>query len=276
MAFMVDDGAKADDATGGATPDDTDTPPDTPPDTPDDTPAGPDATQGDDRLDADGAETLQARGGNDTIQAQDQSTAYGGAGNDSFDVRDDATAFGEAGNDKLNTVDRSGAFGGDGNDTFDATDGSAGYGGDGNDTIVGFTETTLTGGAGRDLFVARTFGEERPYVYDRTTPEQFDLAYVQDETITITDFTKGPDALQIDLDGAVPTQVDLADDGTDTTVTLSFANSAGDPFTSSVVLKQVTGLTLDDLAFSNGAKVETVSNDGKYIMALNPGTPATV
>lgn len=159
--------------------------------------------------------------GSDRIDAMDAAVTYGGEGSDTLSVANSLMGtklFGDEGNDVLsyasNNVggEEARLFGGEGDDTLFSQDNGQNYeamlytdndsffdggngndlmqvvaggtavGGEGDDTIVGFTETTLKGGAGRDLFVARTFGEDRPYVYDDTTPEQFDLAYVEDET----------------------------------------------------------------------------------------------
>lgn len=252
--------------------------------------------------------------GDDRLSLMDSATAYGGAGNDRLSLSNSADAaelYGDDGNDILTYSstgsggenpslfggngddalvsdyygvdyqpmyypDNANFDGGSGNDLMQVSAGGTALGGAGADTVIGFSGTTLTGGAGNDLFVARSyaFEAERPYIYDATTPAPFDLVYLDRETITVTDFTKGEDRLQIDFGGTNPTRVDLADDGTDTTVTAIFDNGADDPFTSTVRLLGVKGLTLGDIAFTDGAGAERNLTTGQF--DFNAGTPASI
>ncbi len=271
---------------------------------------------GNDGFDIGSDATAFGGAGNDRFEVMDHATAYGGAGDDSLRIANgsiDAEAHGDDGNDILTYVsteyggeraslsgdsgddtilggydgvnyepmffpDDARFSGGTGNDLMAVAAGSKGWGGDGNDTMIGFSGSTLVGNAGNDHFVAHTFGEDRPYIYDDSTPEQFDLAYLGSEKITILDFTKGEDRLLVDLNGATPLRIDLSDNGTDTTVTAVFPNSldADTPFTSTVLVKGVVGLSLDDLSFSNGAAITASVVNGKTVYTFTEGTPVSV
>lgn len=254
--------------------------------------------------------------GDDVFYLMDGTTAYGGDGNDTLSLWLDMKAklYGDSGNDVLtysntetgrvapfllggdgddtlhsayNGMDYEGMYnpdsaifaGGSGNDLIQISAGGVASGGAGNDTIIGFSDTHLSGGAGNDLFVARSlaFGEfEGPYIYDDTTPQLGDIVDLSGETITITDFTKGEDRLQIDFGGTTPNSVALADNGTDTTVTAVFDDGIDDPFTSIILVKRVTGLTFDDISFSNGAGAAMTVINGKGVYAFTSGSPLTV
>lgn len=270
--------------------------------------------EGDDRLDISDQATGFGGAGDDRLALIDSATAYGGAGNDTLSAAngahgarlsgddgndvlthssaesgdEDPELYGGAGDDTLFSAydgqnyepmyypDAARFFGGEGNDLIQISAGGTAFGGAGDDTIVGFAGSTLSGNAGSDLFVARSYGDAVPYIYDSSTPEPFDLVPLPDQTVTIADFTKGEDRLNVDFNGASPVSVDLADNGTDTSVTAVFDLVTGETVTSTVLIRNVTGLTLDDIIFGNGAGVTASAVNGQTLYAFTPGTRATL
>lgn len=225
--------------------------------------------------------------GDDVFQAEDDSAAHGGIGNDSLLATDRATAHGDAGDDRLNISDDATAYGGDGkdnlfrqddadsdetsrlyggagddslwglasagddiefhgdagNDTLLARDGIHAFGGSGNDLLFAETGGILTGGAGGDLFLVNSL----------------DAGFAPDpgDTVTITDFLRGQDRLQIDLNGP-PSALRLTDDGTDTTLSIAWEATEPTgfetgPVNSTIILRGVTGMTLDDITFTRAS-----------------------
>ncbi len=162
------------------------------------------------------------------------------------------------------------SYGGDGNDTIVLEDNSHAFGDDGNDTLRADGGGTLTGGAGNDLFTVSSTQFNSPPRGE------------ENDTVTITDFTKSVDQIRVELSGA-PKAITLSDDGTDTTLSITWdpigQNSPGaDPVNSNIVVKGVTGLTLDDFvigryAFSDLGNADGIRGDGAYDRLTN-GTSA--
>lgn len=241
---------------------------------------------GTDYLTAKDNATADGDRGNDNLQGEDQVTLYGGAGDDSLwfersldDPTDQSAGrlFGGAGDDRIYARDilRTGgnlteSYGGDGNDVIYLSDTSRAFGDDGNDTLLAYSGGTLTGGAGNDLFTVSSRQFNSP------------LGGEENDTVTITDFTKSVDQIRIELSGA-PKAVTLSDDGTDTTLSITWdpieQNSPGaDPVNSNIVVKGVTGLTLDDFvigrdAFGAFSNSNGIRGDGAYDRLTN-GTSA--
>ena len=111
------------------------------------------------------------------------------------------------------------------------------FGGAENDTLFSDDGGILTGGEGNDLFLVS--------LIDTTA------IWPTADTLTITDFDRETDRIEVDLNGA-PSAITLSDDGTDSTLTIDWQDPA--PFfpTSTIVIKGVTGLTLQDFTFSTG------------------------
>ena len=229
---------------------------------------------GRDRISLSDTATAYGGFGNDTLSVLGASAgapggiAYGGAGNDAISVIDSATASGDAGNDFI-TWNASAAApsghdiqlsGGAGNDTLSAwaqTDGqvalAGGTGRDlllagdgvlargsfGADTLVGGNGAVLIGGQGADQFIAS------PYQgFSRDS----------DDPITINDFTKGRDSIAVHL-VEPPSNIALGDSDGDTRLTLDWQVSDTETDSMTVLIKGVTGLTLEDFDFVTDAGI---------------------
>ena len=230
-------------------------------------------------------ETVVAGGGNDLITSDGAitgTTVSAGDGNDNIDVNADfsridgdngadtitlhgyhSSIFGGAGNDTLNTdgdTVYARLFGGSGSDTFnlDYTDGlgdetPASDGGDGADRFnVDLTlnidpdkapdAPDLEGGEGRDVFnldiqLGNVFAPDADTELERGVA-------------TIKDFIPGLDVLQIEAHGAI-VQLQVAENGKDTEVVLTFPANGGDPAVRALItLEDVIGVALADIVVS--------------------------
>ncbi|WGV14622.1 calcium-binding protein [Fuscovulum ytuae] len=235
---------------------------------------------GDDWLRTFDSSTAYGGNGDDWLTAVEDSTAYGGAGDDTLRGTVNTTLYGNNGDDQLtflpglvlgmpNDPSETGAgklFGGSGNDrlnmglTLSSQDepieffggigddiviirkGVHGFGDAGNDTLLADIGGEITGGVGNDLFYVQTL--ENSFAPDPSN------------TTTITDFTKSQDRIQVDMQGT-PSALDLTDDGIDTTLSIVWEEPYVGPFDtvpniSTIIVKGVTGLKLDDFTFSRG------------------------
>lgn len=189
----------------------------------DDTPSGPRGTDGGDGLPGDTDDGIflfaDRSDGTDSL--------YGGAGNDRLVV-----ITGEAKGE-----DPAQLFGGKDDDVLMIRSGAHGFGDAGNDTLFSDDGGTLTGGPGSDEFLVSLL--------------DFTAIWPTEDTVTITDFDRATDRIEIDLNG-IPSSITLAEDGTDSTLTIDWEASDADIPTSFIVLKGATGLTLQDFTFSSG------------------------
>ena len=230
-------------------------------------------------------QTVVAGGGNDLITSDGHitgATVSGGDGNDRIDLDADysringdngadtitlhgyhSSIFGGAGNDILATgadADYSRLFGGSGNDTFNldytrhsSDETPASDGGDGADRFnVRLTlnidpdkapdAPELEGGESRDVFdLDIQLGNV--FAADADTALQRGVA-------TIKDFVPGRDVLQIDAHGAT-VQLQVADNGRDTEVILTFPATGSDPAVRALItLEDVIGVSLADIVIS--------------------------
>lgn len=262
---------------------------------------------GDDRLRTSDTSTAYGGKGDDRLKAVDDSTASGGTGADTLQGTINTTLYGNKGNDQLtflpgavlglpNDPSETGAgklFGGDGNDRLDmrlalsgqgepielfggeADDiviirkGAHGFGDAGNDTLLADIGGEITGGAGSDLFYIQTL--ENSFAPDPS------------DTTTITDFNKSEDRIQVELTGT-PSALELSDDGIDTTLSITWEEPYISPLEtgpnkSTIILRGVTGLTLDDFTFSRGtitaflADAQPLPSEGIYD-SITTGTGA--
>lgn len=205
---------------------------------------------GSDLITASGSSTAYGGDGDDQFRGSGNATLSGDAGADSlffFADRSEGTAslFGGSGNDGLNAnggtgegADRVQAFGGDGDDQLMIRGRAHGFGGAGNDTLFSDDGGTLTGGQGSDDFLVSLL--------------DFTGTWPTEDTVTITDFDRSTDRIEVDLNG-IPTSITLSENGTDSTLTIDWEASDADIPTSFIVLKGATGLTLQDFTFSKGA-----------------------
>lgn len=210
---------------------------------------------GDDRISATGSAVIHGDAGADILVTRGNATAYGGDDDDSLlhsddgDARATARLYGGAGNDLIrglaSAADDVEFHGNDGNDTLILRTGIEGFGGTGDDTLFSEGGGILTSGPGADLFLVNAL-------------DKAEGAAGADgaDTVTITDFRKSLDRIQIDLNGP-PSALTLSDDGTDTTLTIAWEPTPGTgfetgPVNSSIIVRGVTGLTLDDFTFSRG------------------------
>lgn len=147
---------------------------------------------GDDALNGQhGADTLSGGDGDDTILLGDNNSLLGYDETMGMAALSDI-GYGGAGNDTI-TLDRAGhqAFGGAGDDTITVGDwafsgmGSMLYGGTGNDTITAQGHSTVTTGEGADLVVLDLYAR----------------ANGRGVSMTITDFVRGEDKLDIAWEG---------------------------------------------------------------------------
>ncbi|MBD1203113.1 MAG: hypothetical protein H9533_03160 [Rhodobacteraceae bacterium] len=262
---------------------------------------------GDDGLRTSDTSTAYGGKGDDRLTAVDDSTASGGTGADTLQGTINTTLYGNKGNDQLtflpgavlglpNDPSETGAgklFGGDGNDRLDmrlalsgqgepielfggeADDivivrkGAHGFGDAGNDTLLADIGGEITGGVGSDLFYVQTL--ENSFAPDPS------------DTTTITDFNKSEDRIQVELTGT-PSALELSDDGIDTTLSIAWEEPFVSPLEtglnkSTIILKGVTGLTLDDFTFSRGtftafmADAQPLPSEGVYD-SITTGTGA--
>lgn len=122
-------------------------------------------------------------------------------------------------------------------DVIKVRSGEEGFGGAGNDTLFSDDGGILTGGEGNDLFLVSLLDTTA------TLPTA--------DTLTITDFDRDTDRIEVDLNNA-PSAITLSDDGTDSTLTIDWQGPAAFFPTSTIIIKGVTGLTLQDFTFSTG------------------------
>jgi Ca2+-binding RTX toxin-like protein len=194
-------------------------------------------------------------------------TAFGGNGNDAISVIDSATASGDAGNDFItwyassaspsgHDIRLSGGAGDDtlsawsqtdgqvtlgggtGNDLLVAGDGVVARGSFGADTLVGANGAVLIGGQGADRFIA-------------SSVEAFSTS---DEAVTINDFRKGRDSIAVHL-VEPPSNITLSETEGDTRLTVEWPASDTETERMTVLVKGVTGLTLDDFDFVTEAGI---------------------
>lgn len=218
-----------------------------------------------------GDDTLSALG---TRAGSPGGTAYGGAGNDAISVINSATASGDAGDDFITWYASSAApsghdnllSGGEGDDTLSAwsqTDGqvtlAGGIGRDllvagdgvlargsfGADTLVGANGAVLIGGQGEDRFIA-------------SSVQAFSTS---DEAVTINDFAKGSDSIAVHL-VEPPSNIALSEADGDTRLTLDWRVSDTETDSMTVLVRGVTGLTLDDFDFVTEAGITTTPGIG--------------
>lgn len=215
--------------------------------------------------------------GADTIEATGDSTGYGGANADMLFGSGNSSLYGDGGNDVLSWVftnsdestdallrggdgddrlsvlstpgDDIEVYGDAGNDVLAIRKDAKGFGGTGNDTLFSDDGGTLSGGSGADLFFVNSVSNG--------------FSDGPSDTVTITDFDRRQDRLQINLSGP-PSDITLTDDGTDTTISIQWEEedllgTETGPVNSNIVVKGVTGLTLDDVTFSRGVAYTTAS-----------------
>lgn len=228
--------------------------------------------------------------GADTIDAADESTAYGGSNSDVLNGTGNSSLYGDDGNDVLSWVSGKsdeeadallrGGNGDDrlsvmsaeghdvevqgdaGNDVLSIRRDARGFGGAGNDTLFSDNGGTLSGGSGADLFFVNSLSNVS---FDNPS-----------DTVTITDFDRTQDRLRIDLNGP-PSDITLTDDGTDTTISIRWEKEdplgfEKGPVNSTIVIKGVTGLALDDVTFSRGSTYTSASGQSDDAPPPSEGT----
>lgn len=235
--------------------------------------------------------------GRDTISLSDRATAYGGFGNDTLSVlgvsagAPGGTAYGGAGNDEISVINTASAAGEAGDDFitwYASSTAPSGHdirlsGGEGNDTLSAWSQTdgqvTLAGGTGRDLLVAGdgvlargSFGADTlvgangAVLIGGQGADSFIASSVQafstsDEAVTITDFTKGSDSIAVHL-VEPPSNIALSESDGDTRLTLDWQVSDTETDSMTVLVRGVTGLTLDDFDFVTEADITTTPGIG--------------
>ncbi len=228
--------------------------------------------------------------GRDTISLSERATAYGGFGNDTLSVlgvsagAPGGTAYGGAGSDAISVINTASAAGEAGDDfiTWYASSAApSGHdirlsGGEGNDTLSAWSQTdgqvTLAGGTGRDLLVAGdgvlargSFGADTlvgangAVLIGGQGADSFIASSVQafstsDEAVTITDFTKGSDSIAVHL-VEPPSNITLTESDGDTRLTVDWQVSDTETDSMTVLVRGVTGLTLDDFDFVTEADI---------------------
>jgi Ca2+-binding RTX toxin-like protein len=228
--------------------------------------------------------------GRDTISLSDRATAYGGFGNDTLSIRGASagtpggSAFGGNGNDAISVIDSATASGEAGNDfiTWYASSASpSGHdirlsGGDGDDTLSAWSQTdgqvTLAGGNGNDLLVAgdgvlargalgadTLVGANGAVLIGGQGADRFIASSVEafstsDEAVTISDFRKGRDSIAVHL-VEPPSNITLRETEGDTRLTIDWPVSDTETESMTVLVKGVTGLTLDDFDFVTEADI---------------------
>jgi Ca2+-binding RTX toxin-like protein len=235
--------------------------------------------------------------GRDKITLSDTATAYGGFGNDTLSVlgasagATGGTAYGGNGNDEISVIDSATASGDAGNDFitwYASAAAPSGHdiqlsGGQGNDTLSAWSQTdgqvTLAGGTGRDLLVAGdgvlargSFGADTlvgangavltgGQGADRFVASPTQAFSTSDEAVTITDFAKGRDSISVHL-VEPPSNIALNESDGDTRLTLDWQVSDTETDSMTVLVRGVTGLTLDDFDFVTEAGITATPGIG--------------
>ena len=252
--------------------------------------------------------------GRDSISLSDRATGYGGYGDDRLSVlgasagETGGIAYGGVGNDEIAVIDSASAWGDEGDDflTWYASSASpAGHdiqlsGNEGNDTLSAWSQTdgqvTLAGGIGRDLLVAGdgvlargSFGADTlvgangAVLIGGQGADRFITASTQafstsDEAVTINDFTQGRDSIAVHLIEA-PSNITLSETDGDTRLTVNWQVGETGTDSMTVLVKGVTGLTLDDFDFVTEADIAPISGIGFDFKISDPidsvafGTP---
>lgn len=235
--------------------------------------------------------------GRDRISVSDMATAYGGIADDTLSVlgasggSPGGTAYGGKGNDEISVINSATAYGDVGDDfiTWYASSAApSGHdirlsGGEGDDTLSAWSQTdgqvTLAGGVGRDLLVAGdgvlargSFGADTlvgakgavligGQGADRFIASPYQGFSDSDDALTITDFAKGSDSIAVHL-VEPPSNIALRESDGDTRLTLNWQVSDAETDSMTVLVKGVTGLTLDDFDFVTEADSATTPGIG--------------
>ena len=236
---------------------------------------------GNDDLTGRGNAIVRGDTGTDNIKVSDSAAGYGGYGDDVLFGRDNSTVYGGHGNDVVIATDSSSVDGGAGDDRvqwYATAERPTGHsvlirGGEGNDTIFGASQddglVTLAGGTGDDQIHAGdgnlaigSFGADTllggrgSFLTGGEGADQFIVTYpagfgtsVPDEAVTINDFVKGTDTIAVHLIGT-PAQIALEEVDGDTRLTIDWEEDGPQTaLPTTVLVKGVTGLTLDDFDF---------------------------
>lgn len=259
---------------------------------------------GPDSLTASDNSTAYGDTGRDTITLSGAATGYGGAGGDTLSGIDNSMAYGGSGNDELQLIDGAQGAGGEGDDRifwYPSQAAPSGHdvlisGNEGNDTLSAWSQedgqVTLAGGIGRDLLIAGdgvlargSFGADTLVGgagatltggegADRFIVSKYQAFSKSDEPTTITDFVKGTDTLTVAFDHT-PSRIDLSESGGDTRLTVEWIRADAATDSQTILVKGVTGLTLDDFTFVQEVR-QTYGTDGTFdVVPSAPLGPVT-
>ncbi|MBN8520324.1 MAG: type I secretion C-terminal target domain-containing protein [Alphaproteobacteria bacterium] len=215
-------------------------------------------------LGEDGQDNIHSYMGNDLV--------YGGNGNDGlYAYEGDDTIYGGSGIDSLTAAEGNDRlYGEDGDDWLfgisgnNLLDGGAGddniQGGTGDDTIIGgLGSDTITAGAGNDLIYGGAgadmiYGQAGADVFafdlavlDGTQDTIFDFSLIEGDKIDISNLITGFDPLT----ELISDFIQITDNGTDSVVAID-ANGGADQFIAIATLKDITGLTDEQLLYDTG------------------------
>lgn len=262
------------------------------------------ALAGSDTITASGNAKVYGDAGRDDLDLSGKSTGYGGMGDDTLSGIDDSMAYGGGGGDELQLIDGAQGEGGEGDDRiswYASQAAPSGHnllisGNEGNDTLSAWSQedgqVTLAGGSGRDLLIAGdgviargSFGADTlsggagatligGQGADRFMVSKNEGFSSSDEPTTITDFVKGTDTLTVAFDHT-PSRIDLSESGGDTSLTVEWIRADAATDSQTILVKGVTGLTLDDFSFVQEVR-QTYGTDGTFdVVTSAPLGPVT-